>query len=310
MKSIDFYKPQYWVNENPDVLLRPKAEKKLHDRNAQDEPCHCRKHSPAKPQQEIPSGNPQLDKNMPNQAKTERRKYVCGKDSIMLICKKCGEPHLLDYFCNSRICPTCAKRHQNELFHKIEDFVKNFRVPYGMAYRFITLTLKKTTFERDSKRAFKALAKIWHNILEPNGVGAITHLELAPGGMIHWHMIYIGKFIKKQDLKDAWFKITKDSFQVDINEIPKWNMCKAVLELSKYITKFSETPANMLFAFYMLIKNNRLLRTFGVFFAYRWDENKQLLCPNCGNADFIYAGVQSYLFRPVPDCPEFHLKTG
>lgn len=293
--KVDFYDQQYWKCDPHDVL-RPKKVKRLWDRNAQDEdqPCHCRKKPPAKPSSEDSAANPQLDNTVPKSAK---KTYRCGKDSIKLVCKKCGNEHFLVYRCGSRICRDCAKSRQNELFARLKDFVKNFRLPYGMRYRFITLTMKRRTFDEDIPKAFKSLQKLWHNLLEPNGVGAITHLELAPHGMVHWHMIYIGRYIKKSHLKDAWFKATKTSYITDIKEIKTRHINNSLLELAKYITKFSETPRKMLFAFYKRVKNNRLLRTFGVFFAYKWGVNSQLLC-ECGNDDWKYDGIkQSFLFN-------------
>lgn len=293
--KVDFYAPQYWKCD-PEDVLRPKKVKRLWDRNAQDEncPCHRSTKPSAQPSSEDLTANPLLDNTMPKSAK---KAYRCGKDSIKLTCKKCGKEHLLTYRCGSRICRDCAKERQNELFARLKDFHANFRLPYGMRYRFITLTMKRRTFDKDIPAAFKSLQKLWHNLLEPNGVGAITHLELAPGGMIHWHMIYIGRYIRIQDLKDAWFKATKNSFICDIQEIPSKHINNALLELAKYITKFSETKRTMLFAFYKRIKNNRLLRTFGVFFAYKWGCNKQMLC-ECGCADWKYDGIkQSFLFE-------------
>lgn len=293
--KVNFRLPQYWINCDPESVLKPPRKKaSLRDRNAQDSDCSCGRHSKEK----TPASKPILDNTMP---KSARKQFVCGRDSIKLECQGCGKPHYLDYFCGSRICPVCAKRRQNEILHKMQDFVRKFRLPYGMEYRFITLTILRSSFERDVNIAMKALQKLWHNLLEPNGVGAITHLELAPGGMVHWHMIYIGRFIPKSKLNQAWFKATGNSYVTDIKLIPHKHLDNALLELSKYITKFSETPGDMLFAFYMQVKNRRLLRTFGVLFDYKWDENRKcLLMCECGSQDFRYIKVVDSLVVPVP----------
>lgn len=225
-------------------------------------------------------------------------RHDCGRKMVKLKCKSCGREHIRVYECGSRICPTCAKKMQKYYYAKIKRFQESFKMPYGMSFKHITLSLKKRGFEFDVPRAIKALGKLHHNLLEKYGVGSLAHLELSPSGMVHWHILFIGKYIPVTELRYEWFYATGDSYMVDISRAEG---DKAILEVLKYVTKFSETPDNMLYAFYCHIKNRRTLRTYGVLLDFENnDELFKLVC-ECGCSEWKFIEIYEPDSEHIPE---------
>jgi hypothetical protein len=224
------------------------------------------------------------------------KKTGCGQKMVKLKCKMCGNIHYKLYECGHRLCPRCAKKKSRAIFHQIRDLIDRIRVPVGMNYKMITLTIKKTSFKDDVGRAMAGIGKILHNILEKYGLGAVAHLELSPSGEVHWHILFLGKYIPQKMLSDKWKKITGGSAIVDIRKI---DGCKGILEITKYIMKFGEVSENMQWAFYEIIKNHRVLRTFGIFYG-ETAIKPQLVCMFCGGTDWEYlekTDITSFIFH-------------
>lgn len=210
----------------------------------------------------------------------------CGKKVIRLKCKCCGAVCFRVYKCGHRLCQDCAKQKSRELFFELKEIIKRTKVPFGMRYKLITLTIRHKEFKEAVNQAVKGLSKFFHNVLEPNGIGAFAHLELSPKGVVHWHILYLGKYLPQAQLSREWARITGDSPIVDIRAVTGE---KGLFEVCKYIVKFTAiNNVNKLWAYYYQIKNKRVLRTFGIFYNRLRKSQGEKPCPICQGTDWLY----------------------
>lgn len=214
----------------------------------------------------------------------------CGERVVAIRCETCGHTDYKIYRCGYRTCPECAKIRQREIIRELLDIYREIHIPQGMWLKMVTLTLRKLSFSEDVPRAITALKKIYHNIFEKNGIGMVAHMEVAPEGMIHWHILYLGKYIHKPDLDAEWLRITGDSYITKINKVNDVN--SGLYEVCKYITKFAETSTSLLKAFYVHIKHRRIYRTFGCFYDKELEIRKPMTCPACGGTKWVFDGIK------------------
>lgn len=140
--------------------------------------------------------------------------------------------------CHDRWCLPCGKYRASKLASAVYDLTVSKQV------RFLTLTLKHRAEPlRDSlDRLYKSFAalrrrKFWRSRVK--GGGAFCELELSKSdGMWHPHLhcILQGCWIPKQQIREAWYAITKDSYIVDIR------LARDHRQVAYYITKYVTKP--------------------------------------------------------------------
>jgi len=242
----------------------------------------------------------------------------CGKQVIKLVCKKCQKVHFRTYFCSNRFCVRCATERARVILAQVKEIINRQRLPYGYRWRLITLTLKKKSFKDAVPQAVKAWGKFYHNILEKNSLGTMAHLELAPGGVVHWHVLSACKFIAQADISAEWKRLTGDSFMTYIQDAHGF---KSIMEVVSSITKLaepgtqvisecspdhavvnyvlkpfkptSEAQEKMMYAYYCVIKNVRVFRTYGIFYG-RFKNVFKPPCSDCGGTEWKYLYMITY----------------
>ena len=135
------------------------------------------------------------------------------------------------------------------------------------------------------------------------GCGYITTVELGTqktkdglNNNLHCHALVYGPYISQRELVARWFKITGDSFVVDIRKVrtPR----EATAYVLKYITKPPAIRDPEAIADYVeMIKGTRRLRSGGVFFdriRKKVIEKMKHCCPWCGGR-LEQAGTQSIM---------------
>jgi len=224
----------------------------------------------------------------------------CG-DWYMATCPECGsDVKPRQGHCDSRICPACAAARADKIYGQLLDPVLALyrKRPRGWRMRLITLTLRKPalvgeSYIRSSVRKLLghpgtqgAITTVWRSRLKVAGAGMIIGLEVAPGGMVHVHCLYLGPWVDKGDLVSYW-KAKTGAYIVDIKMVkPGESMRGAVREVTKYVTKglASGEPDLAVWAL-MALKGKRRIREYGTFLGLQSDpdaETKPLRCPCCG----------------------------
>lgn len=234
----------------------------------------------------------------------------CGERLIDLGCNYCGEHAYRVHYCGKRTCPRCSLEYSRVVFAQTQEIANKIKIPYGMGWKLITLTLKKTSFDNDVKIAMRGLGKIWHNLLETAprsesksrkkvrrlrkeprprivmGIGAIAQLEIGKSGNVHWHLLYLGRYIRQKRLSVEWNRLTGSP----VVYIQKAILRYGILEIIGYIKKFGKQSAKMREAFSFAIKNRRVFRTYGCFYE-RINFEGTHECPVCGNVSWEFLGI-------------------
>lgn len=141
--------------------------------------------------------------------------------------------------CKSRHCEPCMRQKAGRIAGNLKEKMR--KCPPG-SFRFLTLTLRH---DRDTRlkpqiarilkhfRALRALP-VWKKTQRG---GAFTlEIKHTPNGWHpHLHVIAEGNWMSRDALRDAWIKITGDSFQADIRRIPDADALAGYVV--KYVTK-------------------------------------------------------------------------
>lgn len=207
-------------------------------------------------------------RKLPLGAKRSKNFENCG--SFAWICVDRANPKRVKIACDrckDRFCQPCQKERSRRLAKEVEKRVTNKNI------RFITLTLKsrtgklKTQIDQTIKN-FRKLrqSKKW----KESQRGGAFFLEVTFNSETqkwhpHIHVVSEGRFLAHDELKKCWFRITGNSFIVDIRKIK--NPRYAANYVAKYATK--ELAASVinqperLEEAIMALHGRRLVSTFG-----------------------------------------------
>jgi hypothetical protein len=164
----------------------------------------------------------------------------CGRDSWIEKNYATGDLRIRVANCGQRYCPRCQKQHANRIFDCIHDTMRRTK---GVRWRFITLTLKSSTYPLKSQLAFLREAfrrlrqsKIWQRCCHA-GVAIIetTFNTESQQWHPHLHVITAGDYIPQAQLSNAWAKATSGSRIVDVRKLA--DNRRAAQYLSEYVTK-------------------------------------------------------------------------
>lgn len=218
--------------------------------------------------------------------------------------------------CELRICPVCGFFYAKKVIPRIRKMIlKKLDLSSKRRLMFLTLTKKKSPeilrekvpgFMGNDEVDVEVVSRIRKFGITPEGIkeffvcvrkfinlfypkkekqGAVGVLEVGPSGNLHCHLLVYGNYYPKADLKQEWYRITGDSYILDVKEIKDVN--KGVGEVSKYIYKPPTYFELEDYADYLLaITGIRRIHTFGIFYNFSSEISdklkKQQICPYCG----------------------------
>ena len=198
----------------------------------------------------------------------------CGGRCRVQYSAAANRHRLVGQYCRDRFCIPCC----NARSVRVQAWM--LRVIRDDRLRFITLTLRASD---DTLRAvhdrlivcFRALREesCWKNAIKGGAaVVEITRGKYGTHWHVHLHVLVVGGFLDKRELKDAWLRTTGDSFIVDIRSVGNAN--DAVRYVAKYATKgwaasvLRDPDATV--ECIESLRGRRLLITFGTW--YRFDD--------------------------------------
>ncbi len=214
-----------------------------------------------------------------------------GKKVIILECKQCGQRYLVPLRCNLRTCPYCASDRARKVYHEVSNTIRKIKKRKGYTLKLITFGYGtegdiRVAIEK-SKKAFK---KIWHNLLEMEGSGAVITFELGEkNNSVHAHCLYYGGFILRKHLIKEWKRLT-GKWYVDIRMA---RGKKAIREVIKYIGKaLLDLSYEEGFKIEIALQGTRRLVTYGVFYN-RITGNKNI-CPVCRSSSWKFIIISEF----------------
>ena len=184
----------------------------------------------------------------------------CGRQVAALACNGCNniafDSGTIVATCGLRICPICARRKAQKLRHRLRaawDSEKRDR-RYGLY--FLTFTMRydpsdpsevtATALLERKNTMMAAWASVWRQYLKrramayvngrPKITGAACRaIEVGSSGMVHLHVLYLGRRPDVMTLRLRWMDQVGDSPIVNVRYCrdPR----KAIVELAKYVTK-------------------------------------------------------------------------
>jgi hypothetical protein len=161
-------------------------------------------------------------------------------------CESCGAVHDLLLPCNRRFtvqCPECSDRWRKKQVMRFKEGIANMNKP-----KFMTLTLQKEGLTEERLKSiwgmrnyvFKKLRRGKKNnqglyIRPPHKIGSWVAVCEVPN---HIHIVYEGSYIPEHELSELWFRITGDSFMVDVRPLgDEHDKRRAAGYLAKYLGK-------------------------------------------------------------------------
>jgi len=136
--------------------------------------------------------------------------------------------------CKSYSCEICGRK-------KVLDLMDRLIQVDLKGYRFFTLTLKNAFSIEDTEKNLQRIAECFNKLnLRLRKIKQFKNLEyfrvveVGNNGMVHIHGIW-NKYIETKLLSSLWFKVTKDSYRVDLKRIK--SKSDTVNYLFKYLTK-------------------------------------------------------------------------
>ena len=225
---------------------------------------------------------------------------TCGS-WFMGTCSEChSEVEPRQNHCDSRICPTCARRRSQRLYHAIlPGIVELYKArPAGWRLRLVTLTLWRPAlvtpgYIRQSYETLLgvpgkqgAITTAWRSRLKVPGAGLLVGAETAPGGMVHAHCLYFGPWVDKQELSSYW-RTKTGADVVDVREVkPGASLRRSLQEVVKYCGNLMKiTDTEYLVWTFEALRGKRRVREYGVFLGLQKaevDEVRPAECPICG----------------------------
>jgi len=220
----------------------------------------------------------------------KEKRENCNTQVLAFECKYCGIHYYALLGCGLRTCPECAKDRGNKVFAEINDIVKRVNLKKYWSLKMITFSYgfeQNTPYSTVIDKVKKAFTKIWQDILQKKGTGAIVSIEFGEKNLsIHLHCLFYGGFIPREKLIRAW-KMHTGKWYVDIRMI---RGLKGVREVIKYIAKglFDISPERA-FEIEKALEGRRRFITYGIFYK-RIKQEKRFECPLCGSRAWLCLG--------------------
>lgn len=205
----------------------------------------------------------------------ERALRDCGRAALLVTCGNCKVQRLVPYRCSARTCPACSRRAVAGICDRIaarvsvHDLIMEAEPwdgPGGSkqcrSWRHVVLTSKAplSTDERFDPallrdgvlRVRRAAPRFWRNTVwgaqvRDRGTGRkrsrrdtsyVLGQEIAPGGMVHIHMLVYGEYVPQAVLQGAWSSALGQRAIVHVTTVRgNGGVAKAIREALKYASK-------------------------------------------------------------------------
>ncbi len=169
--------------------------------------------------------------------------------------------------CHDRFCLPCASERSSIIAHNVVEIIDNREI------RFVTLTIQCSTLTltRSLDKLFSAFSSLRR--VEPwktSVLGGVAFLEITYSKRScvwhpHLHCLVDGTWIDQHALKEAWLRITADSYIIDIRRPANKD------SVARYAAKYASKPFNttyvrnrdLLDEAIVALKGRRLCTTFG-----------------------------------------------
>jgi hypothetical protein len=242
---------------------------------------------------------------------------LCGSDAWVAVDP--SDPNnlkVLTNHCHSRWCVPCARDRAATISANLKHYLGNRR------HRLVTLTLKHSDQPLSDQLdkiydCFRRLrtVRVWREHVSGGcAVLEVKHAYHRNEWHPHLHVIIEGTYLPHAELKAAWWKITRDSYIVDIRFLPTTDAVTRYI--TKYVTK--PVPSNLvnrttaLVELVRALRHRRLVLTFGTWRGFRLTKpldaiTWQTLCPldtlydRCNAGEPEALAILSQLRRCVPD---------
>ena len=213
---------------------------------------------------------------------TEKHKMVT------LYCANCGYSYKTSLKCSDRTCMLCREKQYHRLLLSYRQFLSSRH-----SLRLLTLTLsgRQNILPRQRisriRKYFKALYRIpYYQTHLSGGFYSIEAKKKDVGWNIHIHILYQGDFIAHAKLKSDWYKITGDSYIVDIRKA--YSSLGGFKYILKYLTKSPEAKSyEDIWQYNNAFRGVRLLSAFGSWYKTAKPINMALICPKCGSDKWV-----------------------
>lgn len=170
-------------------------------------------------------------------------------------------------YCRDRWCTPCALDRSRVIAHNVLELAGTTRL------RFATLTLRAEPELLVSRLAFlrSCFLRLKRTRLWKRSVSAgiacleVKRYKTVEGWHCHYHLLFHGKYIVREELARAWKAITGDSDIVDVR------LAKSRANVVRYVTKYVSKPLDMTYLrndalldeAILALKGVRLIDTFG-----------------------------------------------
>lgn len=217
----------------------------------------------------------------------------CNTKIVTLKCKKCGLPYYALLGCGLRTCINCAKDRAYKVFTEIYNITKRVKRKKYWTFKMITFSYGYdkpfTSYSDAISKVKQAFTRIWYDILQQEGAGAVVSIELGEKNLsIHLHVLYYGGFIPREKLIKEWKKYT-GRWYVDIRKI---RGLKGIREVIKYITKgLVDMSYENAFKIEKALEGQRRFITYGIF--YNRIQGKKFECPVCHSQEWWFVSIEN-----------------
>lgn len=206
--------------------------------------------------------------------------------------------------CNDRFCEVCGIRRSLQISRALRELIADAQP------LFITLTIRGKPTDHLAgmlvklRAAWRELRRIplWKNSIRGGAIMLEIKWSKSSGG--HWHPHYHiladGSWIDVKRLRAAWYAITGDSDQVDVQRV------RDLEEAMHYVTKYASKPTDASFTMHVgrcaeaihALKGARLCACFGSWFGTPLREELEERDGTESLAGWIYCGtIDSLAYR-------------
>lgn len=209
-----------------------------------------------------------------------------------MICSCCGEVSTVFLECGDRTCFQCQQRRKKRILKRYHPIVAKMTAP-----KFLTVTLTRRILSRHAVKHMRdCFTKLRHRGIW-TAVGGIYQIQLGTidnGTVnIHLHAIIDSPRVEKADLRKAWYKITGDSYIVDIKTC--WSPRGAMQYLTKHMGRRIGTyqDASLINE---VLHGTRLVQGFGSL-SHMGLSMTDSVCDNCGGVNTYYLDFEVLTYQ-------------
>lgn len=201
------------------------------------------------------------------------RMEKCGRIFTLYQEKRSGVVRSVPYYCNHRLCQRCQRRRAGRFWKRLKKAFESMKQP-----KMLTLTVKNVP--QIDRAYFKYLRGCFSKLRRRGcfksvlgGVYSIetTYNKRRKDWHVHIHALIDSNFMEQKTLAEAWKKITKGSWGVDIRQADP-DALKEVLKYECKLVDFVGDP-DLVDHYLSAVKDARLFHSFGNVFDFEQHED-------------------------------------